>query len=352
MTLSLKDTMLKTALTYDDVLLIPQYSDIRSRSEVDISTDLGKNLVLELPIIASPMDTISEAPMAIAMSKHGGAAILHRYSSLVEQHRMLTYAKDTVTKPPLVIGAAIGITGDYLERSSALVSAGLTFLCVDVAHGHHILMKETLTALRAALGDRIHIMAGNVATLEAVNDLADWGADSVRCNIGGGSICSTRTQTGHGMPGLQTVMECAKTDRNVMIIADGGIRNAGDIVKALAAGADAVMCGSLLAGTNETPGKVIEEQDGTRWKKYRGMASKEAQVNWRGRYSSFEGVSSRVPYRGGVKHILSDLERGIRSGLSYSGARSISELHATAQFVQQTTSGLSESHTHIIGRKW
>jgi IMP dehydrogenase len=343
---------MNNCLSYDDVLLVPQYSDIRSRSEVDISTDLGKNLVLELPIIASPMDTISEALMAITMSKHGGTAVLHRYSSLVEQHRMLTYAMDTAIKQPLIIGAAIGTTGDYLERAKGLVSAGLTFLCVDVAHGHHILVKEALSALRATLGDSIHIMAGNVATLEAVNDLADWGADSVRCNIGGGSICSTRIQTGHGVPGLQTVMECAKTDRNVMIIADGGIRNAGDIVKALAAGADAVMCGSLLAGTNETPGKIIEEQDGTRWKKYRGMASKEAQVNWKGKYSSFEGVSSRVPYRGGVKHILSDLERGIRSGLSYSGARSISELQATVQFIEQTTSGLSESHTHIVGRKW
>lgn len=352
MTLSLKGPSLETALTYDDVLLVPQYSNIRSRSDIDISTDLGKNLVLELPIIASPMDTISEAPMAIAMSKHGGVAILHRYSSLVEQHRMLTYAKDAAASQPLTIGAAIGTTGDYLERASALVASGATFLCVDVAHGHHILMKEALTALRIALGDDIHIMAGNVATLEGVNDLSDWGADSVRCNIGGGSICSTRTQTGHGLPGLQTVMECAKTDRNVMIIADGGIRNSGDIVKALAAGADAVMCGSLLSGTNETPGKIIEEQDGTRWKKYRGMASKEAQINWRGKYASFEGVSSRVPYRGGVKHLLSDLERGIRSGLSYSGARNISELHSTAQFIQQTTSGLSESHTHIIGRKW
>ena len=136
MTLPLKDPPLETALTYDDVLLVPQYSNIRSRSDIDISTDLGKNLVLELPIIASPMDTISEAPMAIAMSKHGGVAILHRYSSLVEQHRMLTYAKDTAGGQPLTIGAAIGTTGDYLERASAMVASGVTFLCVDVAHGH------------------------------------------------------------------------------------------------------------------------------------------------------------------------------------------------------------------------
>jgi IMP dehydrogenase len=340
------------ALTYDDVLLVPQYSDIRSRSEIDTSIDLGKNLVLELPIIASPMDTISEAPMANAMSKHGATAVLHRYSSLEAQHRMLTVAKDASAENTLTVGAAIGTTGDFLERACALVAAGTTFLCIDVAHGHHILVKDALQALRTALGDDIHIMAGNVATLEGVNDLADWGADSVRCNIGGGSICSTRIQTGHGMPGLQTVMDCAKTDRDVAIIADGGIRNSGDIVKAIAAGADAVMCGSLLAGTNETPGKIIEGLNGARQKVYRGMASKEAQVEWRGKYSSFEGVSSTVPYRGGVKHILADLERGIRSGLSYSGARNISELHSIAQFVEQSSAGMSEGRTHIVGRKW
>lgn len=154
-------------------------------------------------------------------------------------------------------------------------------------------MKEALHQLRKNLDDDVHIMAGNVATLQGVNDLADWGADSVRCNIGGGSICSTRIQTGHGVPGLQTIMDCAKTDRAVAIIADGGIRNSGDIVKALAAGADAVMCGSLFAGSRETPGTIIKDSQGHSWKEYRGMASKEAQMSWRGKYSSFEGVSAR-----------------------------------------------------------
>ena len=193
-------------------------------------------------------------------------------------------------------------------------------------------------------------MAGNVATLEGINDLADWGADSVRCNIGGGSICSTRIQTGHGVPGLHTIIECARTDRDVAIIADGGIRNSGDAVKALAAGADAVMCGSLFAGTDETPGKIHEESDGTRWKVYRGMASKEAQVSWRGRYSSYEGVSAMVPYRGSAGSIIEDLERGIRSGLSYSGARSLSEFSSKAQFIRQTAAGQQESAAHIKRR--
>ena len=195
-------------------------------------------------------------------------------------------------------------------------------------------------------------MAGNVATLEAFNDLSDWGADSIRVGIGGGSICSTRVQTGHGLPGLQTIFECSKTDRDVAIIADGGIRNSGDIVKALAAGADAVMCGSLLAGTTETPGSVFEDKNGVKFKSYRGMASKEAQINWRGKYSSFEGISSQVPYRGKVGDILEDIERGLRSGFSYSGAHGLKELQSKAIFVRQTLAGQGESKTHINTRKW
>ena len=250
------------------------------------------------------------------------------------------------------IGGAVGISDDFLLRATMLINAGVNFLCIDVAHGHHILMKEAIGSLREEVGNSFHIMAGNVGTLEGVNDLSDWGADSVRCNIGGGSICSTRVQTGHGMPGLQTIFECAKTDRDVAIIADGGLKNSGDMVKALAAGADAVMCGSLFSGTDETPGKIIEESDGTRWKRYRGMASKEAQLNWRGRYSSHEGVSARVPYRGSVDKLLEDIMRGIRSGLSYSGARTIPELQSKARFVIQTSAGLGESKTHILNRSW
>jgi len=250
------------------------------------------------------------------------------------------------------IGFAAGVGDDLIDRARGCFNAGADFVCVDVAHGHHIMMKDALNSLRDNFGHTLHIMAGNVATLQGINDLADWGANSVRCNIGGGSICSTRVQTGHGHPGLQTIMDCSMTDRDVTIIADGGIRNSGDIVKALAAGADAVMLGSLLSGTRETPGDVFTDAQGRKYKTYRGMASKEAQVEWRGRYSSFEGVSSTVPYRGKVRNILSDLERGIRSGLSYSGVRSIEELQAKVQFVRQTSAGLGESRTHITSRKW
>tara|TARA_R110002020_G_scaffold243944_1_gene457536 strand:- start:9061 stop:10077 length:1017 start_codon:yes stop_codon:yes gene_type:complete len=333
--------------SYDDVLLVPQYSDVRSRAEIDISSDLGNGVELQLPIIASPMDTISESAMGTAMASAGAAAIVHRYNDKDEQVRHLSQIR-----APAIIGGAIGVSEGYLDRARALVDAGATFLCIDMAHGHHLMMKEALVKLRKVFGDSYHLMAGNVATLKGIDDLAAWGADSARCNIGGGSICSTRIQTGHGLPGLHTIFECAKTQRDIKIIADGGIKNSGDMVKALAAGADAVMVGSLLAGTTETPGEIQMDSKGARWKTYRGMASKEAQINWKGKYSSFEGVATRVPHRGPVAPILADLERGIRSGFSYSGARNLTQLQAKAIFVTQTTSGLSESGTHINVRNW
>jgi|TARA_R110000824_G_scaffold51952_2_gene144454 IMP dehydrogenase len=347
--------MIKKGLSYDDVLLAPQYSEIESRADINIGIDMGHDLELSLPILASPMDTVSESSMAIAMQKAGGAAVIHRYNTIEEQARQISIAKTMCSDKygyRVNIGAAIGVSGDYLERAQALRAQHVAFVCIDVAHGHHILMKKALHELRKVVGENLHIMAGNIATLAGINDLSDWGADSVRCNIGGGSICSTRVKTGHGIPGLQTILDCAKTDRNVKIIADGGIRTSGDIVKALAAGADAVMCGSLLAGTDEAPGDVYQDLDGSRWKSYRGMASKEAQLKWRGRYNSQEGVATRIPYRGPIEDILRDIEAGVRSGFSYSGAIDMKSLHSRAQFMLQTQSGLSESHTHIVGRKW
>ena len=231
--------------------------------------------------------------MAQAMCIEGGAAIIHRYNTrMVNEEQAEVSPQSQSESSKQKYGFAVGITGDFIQRTEECLKAGGNFVCVDVAHGHHIMMREVLASLRREFGDDLHIMAGNVATLDGINHLADWGADSVRCNIGGGSICSTRVQTGHGMPGLQTIFDCSRTHRDVTIIADGGIRNSGDIVKALAAGADAVMLGSLLAGTKETPGEIIMDSSGSRFKTYRGMASKEAQLEWRGRYSSFEGVSA------------------------------------------------------------
>ncbi len=338
--------MIQEAVTYNDVLLVPQYSDIKSRNEVELTSNLSDNH-FRLPIIASPMDTVSEKDMVVAMADEGGLAIIHRYNTIKEQVNIVEHSIANLVNPDSSVAAAIGTSGDYLERAVTLVGRGANILCVDVAHGHHILMKQALQELRGRLNDGVHIMAGNVATLEGYNDLVDWGADSVRCNIGGGSICSTRVQTGHGVPGLHTIIDCARSDRNAPIIADGGIRNSGDIVKALAAGADFVMLGSLLSGTDETPGDIINTREG-KFKAYRGMASKDAQVEWRGRTASLEGIATTVPCKGPVRDILLELERGIRSGLSYSGARSITELQAKARFIRQTSSGQTESGTHIL----
>ena len=336
----------KEAVTYDDMLLVPQYSDIKSRSEVNIGSTL-KGVEYQLPIMSSPMDTVSESEMLVAMDKAGGLGVLHRYNTIDEQLRL---ANEAFARGVSDFAVAVGVTGDYLERAQALVDTGVETLCLDVAHGHHILMKDALTTLRKKFGNKITIIAGNVCTLEGVNDLADWGADAVRANIGGGSICSTRIVTGHGLPGLQTIFDCARTDRDVKIIADGGIKTSGDIVKALAAGADFVMLGSLLAGTDESPGQVFSSGDGKKYKVYRGMASVEAQVEWRGEARSLEGVSTTIPYKGSVKKILADLEQNIRSGLSYSGARDLAELFQNAKFIQQTNAGMRESNTHILLR--
>ena len=341
------------SLSYDDVLLLPQYSDIKRRSEIDISTLIGgrwsKPIFLCLPIISSPMDTITGPAMANAMNWSGAMGIIHRYCTVDEQARMVREIEQAVpfTQQVRHKAAAIGVTGDYHDRAKALVAMGAEILCIDVAHGHHILMEAALKQLRDTFGATVHLMAGNVATLEGVNALSDWGADSVRCNIGGGSICSTRIQTGHGHPGLQTIIDCSMTDREVTIIADGGIRNSGDIVKAMAAGADCVMIGSLLSGTPETPGEVIYK-NGMPHKTYRGMASAEAQNDWRGSASSLEGISTQLRCKPPVKEVLREMERGIRSGFSYSGTRCLAELQSKAVFTRQTAAGRRESNTHIL----
>jgi len=339
--------MYKQTITFDDVLLEPQYSDIISRSQVDIHGTIDdRSKALFLPIISSPMDTVTEVEMAINMHRLGGLGIIHRYNTIDEQCDLV---KETLGQVATV-GAAIGVTSDYLERAAALYDAGVRVLCVDVAHGHHIMMKNALTELRGILGDDLHIMAGNVGTLEGFNALADWGADSIRVGIGGGSICSTRIQTGHGIPTLQSVLECGRSDRDARLIADGGIKTSGDIVKAIAAGADFVILGSLLGGCEEAPGDTFRDRDGRCFKTYRGMASAAAQRDWRGSTASLEGVSTTVPCKGPVKKVVEDLVTGIRSGFSYSGARTKEELQAKAKFIIQSQASSIESTTHILHR--
>ena len=342
---------MQRAICFDDVLLEPQYSDIETRAQIDLTTPLSPfaDDYLSLPIISAPMDTVTGSEMAVAMHKAGGLGILHRYNSIDEQVLMTKKILNDFSGANF--GAAIGITGDYADRAHALYEAGCRIFCLDVAHGHHFLMKQALNLLRIRFDSSVHLMAGNVATLESFNALSDWGADSIRVGVGGGSICSTRVQTGHGIPTLQSIIDCACSDRDSTLIADGGIKNSGDMVKALAAGADIVMCGSLLAGTNETPGLVLRSDDGKPPRKvYRGMASREAQKSWRGKVGSVEGVSTTVPIKGPASDVLHDLEWGIRSGLSYTGARNLVDLRTKSQFIEQTQSSQTEGTPHALRR--
>ena len=338
---------IKQTISFDDVLLVPQYSEVTSRTEITLSQEMKGVGKLNLPIISAPMDTVTEVDMAVSMHKAGGLGIIHRYNTIAEQCAMVAQ----VIEKGATVGAAIGVTGDFVQRAQALRLIGVNLLCIDVAHGHHSNVRYAIETVRRTLGDDTHIMAGNVATLSAFNDLADWGANSIKVGIGGGSICSTRIKTGHGVPTLQSVLECAKSDRDAYLVADCGMRTSGDIVKALAAGADFVMLGSLLAAADESPGVVwTRKEDGAKLKMYRGMASKEAQTDWRGSYSSIEGISAYVRSIGPASDVLEELEVGIRSGLSYSGALSIREMQRSALFIGQSSASQHESSTHIRSR--
>jgi len=337
---------MKETLTFDDVLLVPGYSEIKSRSEITLSMEVPKACHLNIPIVSSPMDTVTESEMIIAMAVSGGLGIVHRYNSIEDQMKIVSDARKMLPSNA-GIGAAIGVTGDFVQRAEALYDEGANILCLDIAHGHHILMKNALTEIRASLGDSVHLMAGNVATLSAFNDLADWGADSIRVGVGGGSICSTRVMTGHGVPTLQSVIDCSKSDRDVILVADGGIKQTGDVVKAIAAGADLVMLGSMLAGTDEAPGETFYV-DGIKSKSYRGMASAAAQIDWRGHVASEEGVSHRVSAKGPVGKTLESIEKALRSGMSYSGAMNLTKFQAMANMIRITQASLVESKPHIL----
>lgn len=357
---------MQRTLCFDDVLLTPQYSEIESRSTVSLMVpgfdEPHAHLVegypsLICPIVGSPMDTVMSPASAKVLDEFGGFGILHRYCKIEESVKMyLESVVSTKHRPKSNVMVAIGATGDYFERAMALYDAGCRAFCIDIAHGHHLSMKIALEKLRQQFGNNIHIMTGNVATLAAFNDLADWGSNSIRVGVGGGSMCSTRIRTGHGLPTLQSIMECSKSDRDVFLIADGGIRNSGDAVKALAAGADMIMLGSILAGHDESPGDVVDEhglnyRSGgipgvALFKKFRGMASREAQLNWRGRVSVVEGETTMVPYKGPMRNTIQDLLEGIRSGLSYSGARNIREFRVKARFIAVTAQGVRENGPH------
>lgn len=350
---------IKECLSFDDVLLEPQYSSIESRSQVNLSSKLNDEITLSLPVISAPMDTVTEWEMAIAMNNNGGLGIIHRYNTIEEQCNLLRKF-DTEGVKFAKKAAAIGVTGDYLDRAKRLVyECECQIICIDVAHGFHKNVFDALKYLQQEFKNRVHIMVGNVATYEAAQVLAENGANSIKVGIGGGSICSTRIMTGHGVPTFQSIMDCSqvKEDYDVKIIADGGIRTPGDIAKAIGAGADFVMLGSMLAGTDETPGKKLydiaydragKECFSPAYKIYRGMASEEAQMNWRGKVGSKEGISSKVACKGPVKNILDNIKTNLASAFSYSGYTNMREFQLNAKFIKQTSASQIESSTHIL----
>lgn len=329
-------------LTFDDVLITPSKSDIRSRKDPRLISALTKKKDLELPIISANMDTVTEAAMAISMNHLGGLGILHRFMSIENQAQAATEVKSSGA---FLVAASIGVSDDYKVRAEALVRAGVNVMTIDIAHGHSVQMIETIEWLKASFPD-IEVIAGNVATPEATADLIEAGADAIKVGIGPGSMCTTRVITGCGVPQLTAIALCAEvaTRLGVPVIADGGIRTSGDIVKAFAAGASTVMLGSMLAGTIETPGEIKNGR-----KNYRGMASKSAQVSWRGGVPEGmapEGVSTSVNVKGHVRDVLLELAGGIRSGMSYVNANQISELKDKARFMEMSFQGILESRAH------
>lgn len=339
---------ISSAPCFDDILLVPQHSDITSRKSVDLSTGIGlnvKSIVMRTPVIAAPMDTVCEENMAYSMRKLGGLGIIHRYMSIDKMREMLSFIMHT---DPVVIGVAVGARGDYLERAFAAVMEGAKVILIDTANGHSQYAIDAVKAIRRNIGNTIHIMAGNVSTYDGFIRLQDAGADSIRVGIGGGAVCTTRIVSGHGIPTLASIIDVRERipyGTGASIVADGGIRNSGDAVKAFAAGADAVMLGSFLAGTDESPGKIYSK-DGEHFKIFRGMASAEAQLDSNGKVSVAEGVETTVEYKGSLSTLIEDFRGGLGSGLSYSGVNNLKELYENAMYIPVSQASVGESIPH------
>ncbi len=473
---------IREGVTFDDVLLVPKYSKVTSRSDTDLSTKLSKNISLNIPLISANMDTVTESSMAVTVAREGGIGIIHRFLTIQQQvnevlkvkrsgsiiienpytiNSELTIkdafsimnekqvsgllvtdsnskiigilterdvlfespdssklvkelmTKDVVTaklgvdleqvkeilkhnrieKLPIVddnnhvkglitsqdisnlekypnaskdkkgrplVGSAVGVKGDFMERSEALINAGADVLVVDIAHGHSENAINTVKNIKKAFPD-CELIAGNVATAKGTEDLIKAGVDAVKVGVGSGSICITRVITGSGVPQLTAVFDCAKVgnDHGIPIISDGGTRNSGDATKALAAGASSIMVGSILGGTDESPGSTITK-NGKRFKIYRGMASLAASMGRRSKETGTfeladdlndyvaEGVEAMVPYKGSVTEIITQITGGIRSGLSYCGASNIKQMQENAEFIKISRAGFAESQPHDV----
>lgn len=470
----------KEGLTFDDVLLVPKYSDITSRSQTDLTTKLSRNISINIPFVSANMDTVTESVMAGAMARAGGIGIIHRFLTIQEQtneilkvkrsgsvmienpysispgktvqnaldyaldkdvsgllvvdsdskligivtNRDLLFAdsnstvadvmtRDVITaksgvtldeskellhkhrieKLPIIddsghiaglitskditnnadfpnaskdrkgrplVGAAVGVKGDFLERSESLLNAGTDVLVVDIAHGHSENALSTVRNIKKAFPD-CELIAGNIATAQGAKDLIAAGVDAIKVGVGSGSICITRVITGSGVPQLTAVMDCAQiaNEHGIPVISDGGTRTSGDATKALASGASSVMLGSMLGGTDESPGTVLTK-NGKRFKVYRGMASLAASIGRKSKETgsiSFdddlndyvaEGVEAMVPYKGTITDILKQLTGGLRSGLSYCGAHTIPQMQKNAEFVKMSRAGFAESQPHDV----
>lgn len=321
---------------FDDVLLVPQYSEIESRKDIDISAEIA-DIKLRTPIISANMDSITEEAMAEAMHECGGLGILHRYSPAEKIESQIRYLHSV--SAPIVPSVGINVYDKTFIKKLIGSGVSISAVCLDIAHGHCRRAEEMIKFLKD-LG--LQVIAGNVATLDGAFDLAEDGADAIKVGIGPGSLCTTRIVTGSGVPQLSAIMDIRyikKEHPNVKIIADGGIKSSGDIVKALAAGADAVMIGRMFAGCKETPGEVIKGK-----KVYRGMASFSAQMDFQGEvHGTPEGEAIFVDAKGSVKDIVKELSDGIRSGLSYSGATNIKDLQKKAHFIKVSSNTLIEN---------
>ena len=473
---------IREGLTFDDVLLVPKFSDVTSRSQTDLSTQLSRNISINIPLISANMDTVTEASMAVTIAREGGIGIIHRFLTIQEevnevlkvkrsgsvmienpytinpeqtiQNAFTTMnekhvsgllvvdsnsklvgilterdvlfeppncsklvkdlmTKDVVTakqgidlekskeilkknrieKLPIIddnnlvkglitsqdisnlekypnaskdnkgrpiVGAAVGVKGDFMERTEALIDAGTDAIVVDIAHGHSENAINTVKNIKKAFPN-CELIAGNVATAKGTEDLIKAGVDAVKVGVGSGSICITRVITGSGVPQLTAVLDCAKigNEHNIPIISDGGTRTSGDATKALAAGAHSVMIGGILGGTDESPGSTISK-NGKRFKIYRGMASLGASLGRKSKDSGnagltddlndyvAEGVEGMVPYRGSVTDIITQITGGIRSGLSYCGAHNIQQMQKNAEFIKISRAGFAESQPHDV----
>ena len=342
--LPLKERITEDGITFDDVLLVPAWSEVLPKDTV-LKTRFSRNITLDVPFASAAMDTVTEARMAIAMAKAGGIGVIHK--NMPSELQAAEVRK--VKQAGFAVAAASGITVDALDRVKLLVEAGADAIVLDSAHGHSKGVVSALKAVKAAFPE-VDVVVGNIATAAAAKDLIEAGADALKVGIGPGSICTTRIVAGVGYPQLSAIANVAEVAGDIPVIADGGLRYSGDVVKALAAGASSVMCGSMFAGCDEAPG---EEQDGM--KLYRGMGSIDAmQAGSADRYFQKgggklvpEGVVAKVPCKGPVADILFQLCGGLRSGMGYVGAADIGALHQ-AKFVKISTATLRENHPHDV----